>query len=43
MHDFQEKVVFKKQILKNVFHTKKSHFGSFYPIKSAIFAFYVQF
>ena len=42
-HEFDEENIFKKQILKKFLHTKKSRFDSIYPVKSANFAFYVQF
>ena len=42
-HDFEEKNILKKQILIKFLRTKKSRFDSFYPVKWANFAFYVQF
>ena len=42
-HVFEEKNILKKQILKKTFAHKKPRFHSFYPVKCANFALYVQF
>ena len=41
-HDFEEKIIFKKEILKKN-RTQKTRFDSIYTVKCAIFAFTINF
>ena len=41
-HDFEKKNIFKKHDFGKICRQKKSRFATIYPVKSAIFEFYVH-